>query len=74
MKTQNCDHGLIGHYVVYKGQKYLVTGVMKKRKSDRGAFFRLWNLKKNNEELWTGGSPVFEDIIERKLKKVPKVS
>jgi hypothetical protein len=40
---------------------------MKKRKSDRGVFFRLWNIKKN-QEFWTGGAPIFEDIIERKSK------
>jgi hypothetical protein len=61
---------MIGDYVIYKGQKCLVTGVMKKRKSDRGAFFRLWNIKKN-QESWTGGALAFENVIERK-SKVPK--
>jgi len=64
MKIQNSDHDFIGHYVIYKGQKCLVTGVMRKHQSNRGNFYRLWIIKKN-QEIWTKGNACFQNIIKK---------
>ena len=69
MKTQNADHELIGRYITFKGKRCLVTGIHRKNKSNRGIFYRLWNVKKN-EEIWTKGNITFEDLIKEDLGAV----